>query len=121
MPANPYLDSFSPVGAVAEPDVALPPTRVRIERATTAASDWLLARQVPQGWWCGTLEGDSTLESYLILLETFLGRRTEPRVARFAARVRSRARPGGGWGAYPEGPADLSVSCLAYFALKVAG
>ena len=29
--------------------------------------------------------------------------------------------PGGGWSQYPGGPAEVSVSCLSYFALKVAG
>ena len=29
--------------------------------------------------------------------------------------------PAGGWSQFPGGPPDLSVSCLSYFALKVAG
>ena len=41
--------------------------------------------------------------------------------ARLARTIRDRALPGGGWSQYPGGPADLSVSCLSYFALKVVG
>ena len=41
--------------------------------------------------------------------------------ARLARTIRDEALPGGGWSQYPGGPADLSVSCLSYFALKVAG
>ena len=40
---------------------------------------------------------------------------------RLARTIRDRALPGGGWSQYPGGPADLSVSCLSYFALKVVG
>ncbi len=35
--------------------------------------------------------------------------------------IRDEALPGGGWSQYPGGPAEISVSCLSYFALKVAG
>src|SRR4051812_807431 len=93
----------------------------RIDRALEAARAWLLARQQPAGFWCGELEGDTTLESYMILIEAFLGRRGSERSLRLARTIRDEALPGGGWSQYPGGPADLSVSCLSYFALKVAG
>ena len=106
--------------AAARPTVPIPgPTR--IEHAIEAARDWLLARQHEAGFWCGELDGDTTLESYPILLEAFLGRRDSEKSARLARTIRDRALPGGGWSQYPGGPADLSVSCLSYFALKVAG
>ena len=100
--------------------VGLPPsTPERVERALAAARDWLLARQAPDGFWCGELEGDTTLESYIILLDAFLGRRD--RSAALARTIRDCALPDGGWAQYQGGPADLSVSTLSYFALKVAG
>jgi len=86
-----------------------------------SARGWLFRQQSPEGWWCGALEGDATLESYLILVYTFLGRPSHPIIPRLAARLRRTAVPSGGWSPYAGGPADLSVSCLAYFALKVAG
>jgi squalene-hopene/tetraprenyl-beta-curcumene cyclase len=112
-----YQSVFGPAAPVALP----PPTAARVAGALASASRWLLARQTQAGWWCGDLEGDTTLESYLVLLYAFLDRRADPRVAALAARIRERALPGGGFSAYLGGPAELSVSCLSYFALKVAG
>jgi squalene-hopene/tetraprenyl-beta-curcumene cyclase len=97
------------------------PGATRIEHAIEAARGWLLARQNDAGYWCGELDGDATLECYPILLEAFLGRWDGEKAARLARTIRDRALPGGGWAQYPGGPADLSVSCLAYFALKVVG
>jgi squalene-hopene/tetraprenyl-beta-curcumene cyclase len=92
-----------------------------VTRSIARARDWLLERQQPEGWWCGELGGDTTLESYIILLQAFLGRRESPVVARLAQVIRDEVLPRGGWSSYPEGPPDLSVSCLSYFALKLAG
>ena len=104
----------------------IPPPRV--DGAIERARDWLLARQTSEGYWCGDLEGDATLESYLILLRAFFrGYPTvaphapDPESERFAIRLREQARPDGGWSTYAGGPGNLSVSCLAYFALKIAG
>jgi squalene-hopene/tetraprenyl-beta-curcumene cyclase len=97
------------------------PPRARLDAAIAAARDWLLARQTPEGFWQGELEGDTTLESYLILLEAFFERRQSDKVRALAATIRAEALPDGGWAQYAGGPAELSVSCLSYFALKVAG
>src|SRR3954467_5260390 len=105
----------------------------RVDEAVERARAWLLARQSSEGYWCGDLEGDATLESYLILLRAFFrgyapsGRPSPPSLPpdeeteRFAIRLREQARPDGGWSSYAGGPGNLSVSCLAYFALKIAG
>src|SRR5947209_8111915 len=97
------------------------PGPARVEKAVAAARDWLLARQEPAGFWCGELEGDTTLESYMILLEAFFGRRGSTKSQDLARVIRDEALPDGGWSQYPGGPPDVSVSCLSYFALKVAG
>jgi squalene-hopene/tetraprenyl-beta-curcumene cyclase len=96
-------------------------TRARLDASIAAARDWLLARQEPAGFWCGELEGDTTLESYMILLEAFFGRRGSSKIRDLARVIRDETLPAGGWSQYPGGPPDLSVSCLSYFALKVAG
>jgi squalene-hopene/tetraprenyl-beta-curcumene cyclase len=96
-------------------------TRARLDAGIAAARDWLLARQEPAGSWCGELEGDTTLESYMILLEAFFGRRDGAKIQDLARVIRDETLPAGGWSQYPGGPPDLSVSCLSYFALKVAG
>src|SRR5207244_2492435 len=73
------------------------------------------------GFWCAPLEGDTTLESYWIMLDTFLCRGSDVRVRSLARSIRERMLPSGGWAQYAGGPADLSVSCLSYFALELAG
>jgi squalene-hopene/tetraprenyl-beta-curcumene cyclase len=97
------------------------PPRARVEAAISAARDWLVARQHADGYWLAELEGDTTLESYIILIEAFFGRRDSAKVRGLARVIREEALPGGGWHQYLGGPPDLSVSCLSYFALKVAG
>ncbi len=95
--------------------------RTQVSSAIAQARDWLLERQHPEGWWCGELEGDTTLESYIILLQAFLGRLENPLVGQLAQVIRDDVLPDGGWSSYPGGPPDLSVSCLSYFALRIAG
>ncbi len=93
------------------------PLSAAIERARRC----LLARQAPDGHWVGELQGDTILESEYILLMAFLGREQEEHVAKAARYLLTQQMTEGGWNNYPEGPADLSVSVKAYFALKLAG
>jgi squalene-hopene/tetraprenyl-beta-curcumene cyclase len=51
----------------------------------------------------------------------FLSRENEEKVAKAARYILAQQLPEGGWNNYPDGPADLSVSVKAYFALKLAG
>src|SRR5207248_10602072 len=81
----------------------------------------LLACQRPDGHWVGELEGDTILESEFILLLAFLGKTTDPRVKPLANYLLRHQLPDGGWANYRGGPADVSVSVKAYFALNVAG
>jgi squalene-hopene/tetraprenyl-beta-curcumene cyclase len=102
--------------------------RARIAEAMQRARQRLLALQRPDGHWVGELQGDTILESEYILLLAFLGpklpgeRIADEEVARKAARyLLQHQQPGGGWGNYPGGPPDVSVSVKAYFALKLTG
>ncbi len=90
----------------------------------------LLSRQREPGYWHAELfGGDTTLESDFILLELWQyppvdGRwdpPTRPRVDKAVASILARQLPDGGFNIYPGGPADVSASVKAYFALKVAG
>src|SRR4051794_40561348 len=98
------------------------PGAVRLDRGIAAAAGWLLARQDREGWWCGELEADVTLESYMVLLDAFLFPAEGPsqKMRDLARVIRGEALPDGGFAQYPGGPADLSVSCLAYLALKLS-
>jgi squalene-hopene/tetraprenyl-beta-curcumene cyclase len=81
----------------------------------------LLSKQARDGHWRGELQGDTILESEYILLMAFLGREADPRVSKAARYILRQQLPDGGWNNYPDGPAELSVSVKAYFALKIAG
>jgi squalene-hopene/tetraprenyl-beta-curcumene cyclase len=92
-----------------------------LHRSIDRARSRLLALQRPDGHWVGELQGDSILESEFILLMAFLGREDEPRLKMAARYLLNQQQPAGGWANYPGGPADLSVSVKAYFALKLTG
>lgn len=92
-----------------------------VEAARERTREWLLARQRPDGHWVGELEGDTILESEYILLLAFLGRENDPICDRCARYLLDRQLPGGGWAIYLDGPAEISASVKAYFALKLLG
>src|SRR3954453_4163621 len=95
--------------------------RARLGAAIAGARDWLVQQQNEEGGWRGELEADATLESSFILLRAFLGSLDDPKITAYARTLRGKMLADGGYGQYPGGPPDLSISCLAYFALKVAG
>src|SRR5215472_13768147 len=95
--------------------------RFPLSAAVERTCDCLLERQAPDGHWVGELQGDTILESEYILLMAFLGREGEEKVAKAARYLLTQQLPTGGWNNYPDGPADLSVSVKAYFALKLTG
>ncbi len=92
-----------------------------VRNAVEAARRYLLSIQHADGHWCGELEGDTILESEYILTLHFLGRTGETRVRKAAEYLRRKQLPEGGWPNYAGGPADVSVSVKAYFALKLVG
>jgi squalene-hopene/tetraprenyl-beta-curcumene cyclase len=102
-----------------------------VEAKTTAsrAADHLLGLQHEDGYWCALLTADTTLESDYILLQLWLhapvnGEWNPPnkaQIQRAVDRILSRQLPDGGFNIYVGGPAEISASVKAYFALKVAG
>lgn len=95
----------------------VPPLQAAIDRSRRA----LLGQQRADGHWVGELQGDTILESEYILLMAFLGRESEDKVRKAAQYLLTQQGPDGGWSNYPEGPADVSASVKAYFALKLTG
>ena len=99
-----------------------PPRRIDRPRA-------LLDLQKPEGFWCGDLLADTTLESDYILLQLWLhppqGAVWNPpnaeRIRKVRRSILERQLPDGGFNIYPGGPADVSASVKAYTALKLAG
>jgi squalene-hopene/tetraprenyl-beta-curcumene cyclase len=112
------LSRTSATEPVSERDVAwFEEVAGTLDRARTG----VLARQHPDGYWVGELEGDTILESEFILLLAFLGKLDDPRIRPAANYLLRHQQAGGGWANYTDGPAEVSVSVKAYFALKIAG
>jgi squalene-hopene/tetraprenyl-beta-curcumene cyclase len=97
--------------------------------ATGRAAGALLDLQKPEGYWCGDLLADTTLESDYILVQLWLhppqnGVWNPPnaeRIRKVRRSILERQLPDGGFNIYPGGPADASASVKAYTALKLAG
>jgi squalene-hopene/tetraprenyl-beta-curcumene cyclase len=121
---NPVIGAHPPAVNGRKPDNLASAPASRLSRTASALARTcrhLLSRQAPDGHWVGELQGDTILESEYVLLLAFLGREHEERVAKAARYIIGEQMPDGGWSNYPDGPADLSVSVKAYFALKLAG
>ena len=93
----------------------------RLRSAITAAQGFLFGLQHEDGWWCGELEADTTLESDYIFLHTLLGTRDERRFQQCAREIVHYQNADGGWPIYQGGPSNISASVKAYFALKMCG
>jgi squalene-hopene/tetraprenyl-beta-curcumene cyclase len=91
----------------------------KVEEAAKRAQDYLFSQQHPDGYWCGELEADSTLESDYIMLHTLLGVSNELKMRRAAEQIRRRQNKDGGWSIYAGGPSNISASVKAYFAFKL--
>ena len=85
--------------------------------------------RTPEGYWWADLTADTTLESDYILLQLWLHPprdgawkpRTRPLIDKAVRAILRRQLPDGGFNIYPGGPADISATVKAYFALKLAG
>jgi squalene-hopene/tetraprenyl-beta-curcumene cyclase len=88
-----------------------------IEKART----YLFAQQHQDGYWCGELEADTTLESDYIAIHTLLGTGNPSRMQRAVPEIIRHQNADGGWPIYTGGPSNISASVKAYFALKLMG
>ncbi len=93
----------------------------RLKKAIAAAQNFLFSRQHEEGWWCGELEADTTLESDYIFLHTVLGTRDERRFQQCATEILRHQNADGGWPIFKGGPSNISASVKAYFSLKICG
>ncbi len=97
--------------------------------AAQRAASSLLDKQHKEGFWWADLTADSTLESDYILLQLWLhppvsgvwNPPTRHLVEKAVHSILSRQLPDGGFNIYHGGPADVSATVKAYFALKIAG
>src|SRR5437660_7952943 len=93
----------------------------RVGAAIAAARQFLFSQQHDEGYWCGELEADTTLESDYILLHTLLGTGNQERFQKAANWILRHQNEDGGWSIYAAGPSNVSASVKAYFGLKLAG
>jgi squalene-hopene/tetraprenyl-beta-curcumene cyclase len=93
----------------------------RVASAIDGARNWLLSQQHEDGYWCGELEADSTLESDYILMHTLLGTSNQERFQKCANYILRHQNEDGGWPIFNGGPSNISASVKAYFGLKLVG
>jgi squalene-hopene/tetraprenyl-beta-curcumene cyclase len=103
--------------------------REDVSASIRRSCDALLLQQALEGFWCGELTADTTLESDYILLQLWLHQPdgaawnppTRGRIDKAVRSVLERQLPDGGFNIYTGGPADISATIKAYCALKLAG
>jgi squalene-hopene/tetraprenyl-beta-curcumene cyclase len=102
----------------------------RVDAAAVASAAALMKIQDPQGFWCGELTADSTLESDFVLLQLWMdppapGEPWNPasraRLEKACRQILSRQLPDGGWNIYQPGPSEINATVRAYTALKLCG
>src|SRR5215468_2345778 len=86
-----------------------------------AARRHLFSLQHEDGYWCGELEADTTLESDYITIHTLLGTGNRRRMEMAVPEIIRHQNQDGGWPIYHGGPSNISASVKAYFALKLMG
>ncbi len=93
----------------------------RVDRGMAAAREFLFSTQHADGYWCGELEADTTLESDYIAIHTLLGTGNRSRMELAIPEILRHQNADGGWPIYKGGPSNISASVKAYFALKLMG
>ncbi len=93
----------------------------RVTAAVDGARRRLFSQQHEEGYWCGELEADTTLESDYILLHTLLGTGNQERFQKCCNYIIRHQNEDGGWPIYEGGPSNISASVKAYFGLKLTG
>ncbi len=93
----------------------------RVKPAVEAARKVLFDEQHEDGYWCGELEADTTLESDYILLHRLLGTADERKIVKASCWILDHQNEDGGWPIYEGGPSNISATVKAYFGLKLAG
>ena len=94
----------------------------RVAAAIDASRKYLFSLQhSEEGYWCGELGADTTLESDYVLLHRLLGTEDPERTQKCANEILSHQNDDGGWPIFNGGPSNISASVKAYFALKMSG
>ena len=114
---GPLKETFGAPGRVGRLDEVLG----RVASAMDAARKYLFSTQHEEGYWCGELEADTTLESEYILMHTLLGTGDPRKMDKGCLWMLDHQNKDGGWPIFEGGPSEVSCSVLAYLALKLRG
>jgi len=90
----------------------------RVDPVIERAQSYLLSCQAPDGHWVGELEANSTITSEYLLFCRLLDRVDRERERKIVNYLRRQQLGDGGWSIYEKGPANLSATIKAYFAMK---
>src|SRR5438876_3552408 len=93
----------------------------QLDQAIRSTQQYLGSIQQRDGHWVGELEGDTILETEYIIALYYLGIDDKEKFRKLANYLLLKQLPDGLWNIYPGGPAEISASVKAYFALKLAG
>ncbi len=91
-----------------------------VDSAIERAQEALLGSQAPDGHWLGELEANTTITSEYLLFCHLTGRVEREREQKIVTYLRREQLPDGGFSIYFKGPANLSATIKAYFAMKAA-
>ncbi|HWT77533.1 MAG TPA: squalene--hopene cyclase, partial [Candidatus Methylomirabilis sp.] len=98
-----------------------PSAQETLDEAISHGINVLLGQQDPAGFWVHELEADATITSEYLLLRRWLGTAGPALEAKAIRHLLAIQLPDGGWPIYHNGPANISATVKAYFALKLAG
>jgi squalene-hopene/tetraprenyl-beta-curcumene cyclase len=93
----------------------------RLSQAIRRSQDYILSQQLPEGYWVGELEANTTLTSEYLLFRRLLGLIDTKREQKCVRYLLSQQQADGGWNLYYGGPSEISTSTEAYLAMRVAG
>ena len=97
------------------------PPVTALDSAIARGQACLLDAQAADGHWVGELEADTTITSEQLLLCHLIDRVDPARERKAVRYLRRRQRADGGFNLFEGGPANLSATIKAYFAMKMAG
>ena len=106
------MEDYSPSSSASVPQMRfgkIDDLGSRVAVGIDAARRFLFSQQHEEGYWCGELQADTTLESDYILLHTLFGTGTPERFQKAARYILNHQNADGGWSIYAAGPSNSNA------------